>query len=103
MVASLSENLVFAGDSDLSGRFEPMQSSYNTNSRLFARPRSPTISYLFDVARYFKLTKGRALLYGPGSIHHAHSRIEKIGVTELKDAIEAYKKIARSCLAMPPL
>ncbi len=53
--------------------------------------------------RYFKLTKGGALLYGPGSIHHAHSRIEKIGVAELKDAIEAYKKIARSCLALPPL
>lgn len=48
------------------------------------------------------MTKGRALLYGPGSIHHAHSRIEKIGVAELKDAIEAYKKIARSCLAVPP-
>ncbi|CAN0062312.1 unnamed protein product [Scytosiphon promiscuus] len=57
-------------------------------------------AYNTDIA-YFKLTKGRALLYGPGSIHHAHSRSEKIGVTELKDAIEAYKKIAMSCLGRP--
>ena len=56
-----------------------------------------------NIVRYFKLTKGRALLYGPGSIHHAHSRKEKIGVTELKEAVEAYKKIATSCLATPPL
>ncbi|CBJ29901.1 conserved unknown protein [Ectocarpus siliculosus] len=59
-------------------------------------------AYNTDIA-YFKLPKGRALLYGPGSIHHAHSRIEKIGVTELKDAVEAYKKIAKSCLGRPPL
>lgn len=52
--------------------------------------------------RYFKLKKGRALLYGPGSIHHAHSRTEKIGVTELKEAVEAYKTIAKSCLGRPP-
>lgn len=69
-----------------------------------SRPCAPPLSHVcFDIVRYFKLTTGRALLYGPGSIHHAHSRIEKIGVTELKDAIEAYKKIARSCMAVPPL
>ncbi|CAN0261775.1 unnamed protein product, partial [Hapterophycus canaliculatus] len=59
-------------------------------------------AYNTDIA-YFKLTKGRALLYGPGSIHHAHSRSEKIGVTELKDAVEAYKRIAMACLGQPPL
>lgn len=52
--------------------------------------------------RYFKLKSGQALLYGPGSIHHAHSRTEKIGVAELKEAVEAYKTIAKSCLGRPP-
>lgn len=61
---------------------------------------SPSIAFS-NTRRYFKLNKGQALLYGPGSIHHAHSRIEKIGVAELKEAVEAYKKIAKICLERP--
>ncbi|CAM9486510.1 unnamed protein product [Laminaria digitata] len=58
-------------------------------------------AYNTDIA-YFKLKSGQALLYGPGSIHHAHSRTEKIGVAELKEAVEAYKTIAKTCLARSP-
>lgn len=72
---------------------------YEINETDTGNPPPPVV----DLFRYFKLPKGRALLYGPGSIHHAHSRIEKIGVTELKDAVEAYKRIAKSCLGRPPL
>lgn len=49
--------------------------------------------------RYFNLKEGKAILYGPGSIHHAHSRSEMIGVAELKHAVEAYRRIAKYCLS----
>ncbi|CAM9386242.1 unnamed protein product [Discosporangium mesarthrocarpum] len=50
---------------------------------------------------YFKLKSGCAFLYGPGTIHDAHSMTEKIGVHEIKSAVEAYQKIARTCLGLP--
>lgn len=68
--------------------------SWHCNSFLFF-----VLNKLTRVYRYFKLNRGKALLYGPGSIHHAHSRTEKIGVAEIRDAVDAYKTIVRACLA----
>ncbi|KAG5175388.1 hypothetical protein JKP88DRAFT_172344 [Tribonema minus] len=53
-------------------------------------------AYNTDIA-YFNFT-GKALLYGPGSIHHAHSRTEKILGSEITAAIDAYTKIAAIAL-----
>src|SRR5262249_52665497 len=38
---------------------------------------------------------GKPLLYGPGSIHVAHTGEERISKREITEAIEAYQKIAR--------
>ena len=42
---------------------------------------------------------GTPLLFGPGSIHVAHTPHEHIGVRELRDAVDAYERIVRSLLA----
>jgi acetylornithine deacetylase len=42
---------------------------------------------------------GTPLLFGPGSIHVAHTTDEFIDVTELRSAVDAYERIARTLLA----
>ncbi len=42
---------------------------------------------------------GTPLLFGPGSIHVAHTPDEYIDVTELRAAVDAYQRIVRSLLA----
>jgi acetylornithine deacetylase len=42
---------------------------------------------------------GTPLLFGPGSIHVAHTTEEFIDVDELRTAVDAYERIARSVLA----
>ncbi len=42
---------------------------------------------------------GTPLLFGPGSIHVAHTPEEHISVAELRDAVDAYMRIARELLA----
>jgi acetylornithine deacetylase len=42
---------------------------------------------------------GTPLLFGPGSIHVAHTTEEFIDVDELRNAVDAYERIARSVLA----
>ncbi len=42
---------------------------------------------------------GTPLLFGPGSIHVAHTPHEFIDVTELRAAVGAYERIVRSLLA----
>jgi len=42
---------------------------------------------------------GTPLLFGPGSIHVAHTPDEFIDVKELRAAVDAYEKIIRSLLA----
>lgn len=42
---------------------------------------------------------GTPLLFGPGSIHVAHTSDEYIDVDELRGAVEAYERIARTLLA----
>jgi acetylornithine deacetylase len=39
------------------------------------------------------------LLFGPGSIHVAHSPDEYVNVDELRGAVEAYERIARELLS----
>jgi acetylornithine deacetylase len=39
------------------------------------------------------------LLFGPGSIHVAHTPIEYIDVHELEASVDAYERIARALLA----
>jgi acetylornithine deacetylase len=42
---------------------------------------------------------GRPLLFGPGSIHVAHTPDEYIDVNELRASVDAYERIARQLLA----
>jgi len=42
---------------------------------------------------------GTPLLFGPGSIHVAHTPIEYIGVAELEASVGAYERIVRTLLA----
>ena len=42
---------------------------------------------------------GTPLLFGPGSIHVAHTPIEYISVTELEASVAAYEQIIRALLA----
>jgi acetylornithine deacetylase len=42
---------------------------------------------------------GTPLLFGPGSIHVAHTTEEFIDVDELRNAVDSYERIARSLLA----
>jgi acetylornithine deacetylase len=42
---------------------------------------------------------GTPLLFGPGSIHVAHTTEEFIDVDELRNAVDAYERIARTVLA----
>ncbi|HEX2718248.1 MAG TPA: M20/M25/M40 family metallo-hydrolase [Gemmatimonadaceae bacterium] len=42
---------------------------------------------------------GTPLLFGPGSIHVAHTPHEHIRVGELRDAVDAYERIVRTLLA----
>jgi acetylornithine deacetylase len=42
---------------------------------------------------------GTPLLFGPGSIHVAHTPDEFIDVKELRSSVDAYERIARQLLA----
>ena len=42
---------------------------------------------------------GTPLLFGPGSIHVAHTPDEHISITELRAAVDAYERITRTLLA----
>lgn len=55
------------------------------------------VAYTTDIPL---LTKwGKPLLFGPGSIHVAHTPNEFIDVDELRAAVDAYERIVRSLLA----
>jgi acetylornithine deacetylase len=41
---------------------------------------------------------GTPLLFGPGSIHVAHTLEEYVDVDELRAAVDSYERIARSLL-----
>ena len=42
---------------------------------------------------------GTPLLFGPGSIHDAHTAHERVGKRELAEAVKAYERLARMLLA----
>jgi len=44
---------------------------------------------------------GKPLLFGPGSIHVAHTPDEHIEVAELRQSVDAYVRLVRSLLAAP--
>jgi acetylornithine deacetylase len=54
------------------------------------------VSYTTDIPLLSKW--GKPLLFGPGSIHVAHTPDEFISVDELRAAVDAYEKIIRSLL-----
>jgi len=44
---------------------------------------------------------GRPHLFGPGSIHVAHSDDEYVRITELREAVDAYERLAMAALSAP--
>jgi acetylornithine deacetylase len=70
--------------------------------RLAALPGFPTsvVAYATDVPA---LTNwGTPYLFGPGSIHVAHTDGEYVEIDELRAAVEAYERIAREALERDP-
>lgn len=55
-----------------------------------------TVSYTSDVP--ILSTWGTPLMYGPGSIHHAHTEEEHVSIEDLRSAVDAYARIARALL-----
>ena len=58
-----------------------------------------TFPYTTDIP--FLNRWGQPLLYGPGSIHVAHTAHEHVEIPELEAAVEGYVKIVRGLLARP--
>jgi acetylornithine deacetylase len=52
------------------------------------------VSYTTDIPA-FGTAWGRPLLFGPGSIHFAHTDAERVPKSELLEAVEIYQKIVR--------
>ncbi len=42
---------------------------------------------------------GQPLLFGPGSVHAAHTADEFVSISELRRAVDAYQRIAKALLA----
>ena len=54
------------------------------------------VSFGTDVPRLHGSHK--KYLYGPGSILNAHGPNEQVAITELLDAVNVYKRLAKLCL-----
>ena len=65
-------------------------------------PGFPTsvVAYATDVPNLPRY--GRPFLFGPGSIHVAHTDHEFVGVAELRAAVDSYERLAREALAATP-
>jgi acetylornithine deacetylase len=55
-----------------------------------------TVAYTSDVP--ILSSWGTPLMYGPGSIHHAHTEEEHVSIEDLRSAVDAYARIARALL-----
>ena len=55
-----------------------------------------TVAYTSDVP--ILAAWGTPLMFGPGSIHHAHTSEEHVSLDELRGAVEAYEGIVRGLL-----
>jgi len=58
--------------------------------------KTTTVAYTSDVP--ILSTWGKPLMFGPGSIHHAHTSEEHVPVEELRGAVDAYEQIVRELL-----
>ncbi len=56
-----------------------------------------TVAYTSDVP--ILASWGTPLMFGPGSIHHAHTEEEHVSLQELTSAVGAYERIVRAVLA----
>jgi hypothetical protein len=56
-----------------------------------------TVAYTSDVP--ILAAWGTPLMFGPGSIHHAHTEEEHVLVKDLRSAVDAYERIVRALLA----
>jgi acetylornithine deacetylase len=56
-----------------------------------------TVAYTSDVP--ILSAWGTALMFGPGSIHHAHTEEEHVLLEDLKSAVSTYERIVRAVLA----
>ncbi len=80
------------------GKAELEWGSYTPMQRLRTVPGFETgpMAYTTDVP--FLSRWGTPLLFGPGSIHVAHTSDEFVDVGELKASVDAYERLARSLL-----
>src|SRR5215208_6555072 len=81
------------------GRAETEYGSFIPAQRFHAVPGFETapVAYTSDIPL---LTRwGTPLLFGPGSIHVAHTPEEHIDVRELRASVDAYERLVRSLLA----
>ncbi len=59
--------------------------------------QTTTVAYTSDVP--ILSAWGTPLMFGPGSIHHAHTEEEHVSVEDLRSAVDAYERIVRALLA----
>ena len=81
------------------GRAELSYGSFIPAQRFHTVPGFDTapMAYTSDIPL---LTRwGTPLLFGPGSIHVAHTPVEFIDVAELRDSVGAYERLVRALLA----
>ena len=66
--------------------------------RMHTVPGFETAVFPYTTDIPFLTDWGTPLLYGPGSIHVAHTDDEHVSVDELQRAVELYERIARQLL-----
>lgn len=69
-------------------------------AKLVTVPGFETATFPFATDIPFLDRWGQPLLYGPGSIHKAHTADEHIEISELEAAVDGYARIARHLLAL---
>ena len=70
--------------------------------RLRGVPGFETSVFPFTTDIPFLSAWGEPLLFGPGSIHLAHTADEYVTITELTDAVDHYVALARALVKAPP-
>ena len=70
--------------------------------RMTTVPGFDTAVFPYTTDIPFLLDWGRPLLYGPGSIHVAHTAEEFVEISELEAAVDGYVTLARQLLGVAP-
>jgi acetylornithine deacetylase len=80
------------------GRAELTYGSYIPTQRFHTVPGLPVapVAYTSDIPLLGRW--GTPLLFGPGSIHVAHTPDEYIDIVELRDAVSTYERLVRTVL-----